>query len=41
MEFSEAESNLNDIISEYAQGNGCFLPDDYGDEDYGGEEDEN
>ena len=38
MEFTEAESNLNDIISEYAQGNGCFLLDD--DEYYGEEEGE-
>ena len=37
MEFTEAESNLNDLISEYAQGNGCFLLDD---EDYGMEDGE-
>jgi hypothetical protein len=37
MEFTEAESNLNDLISEYAQGNGCFL---YDDEYYGEEEGE-
>lgn len=40
MEFTEAESNMNDIISELEQGNGCFLGDDYGNEDYGGEEGE-
>ncbi len=36
MEFTEAESNMNDIISEYEQGNGCFF--DYGNEEYGEEE---
>ena len=31
MEFTEAESNLNDLISEYYGGWGC---DDYDDDDY-------
>lgn len=28
MEFIEAESNLNDMISEYDTGDGCFLLDE-------------
>jgi tubulin beta len=38
MEFTEAESNLNDMLSEYSLGNGCFIYEDYDMEDYGEEE---
>ena len=35
MEFTEAESNLRDLISEYEQYQEATIDDEYGDEEFG------
>ena len=40
MEFTEAESNLNDLVSEYQQYQDALAEDEYFDEDHEGMEDD-